>query len=173
MACDHATSARKVRSRSLERPASGRADSLEEALDLLAHGLGLPGKVARGAMNLMRGGGGIPGRLRDLRDRPRDILGSRRRLLDIRRCRCTRYAERQRFVPNCEQLRPDNIRHFPWLPSSCAYRLLAEGRELPWWHHLASGDPELVHRVGASVRGRAVSERRAGPLEHHIVTWPA
>lgn len=95
------------------------------------------------------------------------------RLLDIRRCRCTRYLERRRFVPNCEQLNPSNIRRFTWLPSSCAYRLLAEGRELPWWHHLVSGDRELVHRVGASVRGRAVSERRAGPLEHHIVTWPA
>jgi uncharacterized cysteine cluster protein YcgN (CxxCxxCC family) len=95
------------------------------------------------------------------------------RLLDVRTCRCTRYAERHRFVPNCEQLDPENVRRFQWLPSSCAYRLLAEGGELPWWHHLLSGDPELVHRVGASVRGRAVPERRAGPLEHHIVTWPA
>ena len=95
------------------------------------------------------------------------------RLLDIRRCRCTRYAERRRFVPNCEQLAPHNIHRFTWLPSSCAYRLLAEGKDLPWWHHLLSGDCGLVHKVGASVRGRAVSERRAGPLEHHIVTWPA
>jgi uncharacterized cysteine cluster protein YcgN (CxxCxxCC family) len=95
------------------------------------------------------------------------------RLLDIRRCRCTRYAERRRFVPNCEQLDPQNIHRFTWLPSSCAYRLLADGNDLPWWHHLVSGDRDLVHRVGASVRGRAVPERRAGPLEHHIVTWPA
>jgi uncharacterized protein len=95
------------------------------------------------------------------------------RLLEIHTCRCSRYAERRRFVPNCEQLDPENVRRFQWLPSSCAYRLLAEGRELPWWHHLLSGDRELVHRVGASVRGRAVPERRAGPLEHHIVTWPA
>jgi uncharacterized cysteine cluster protein YcgN (CxxCxxCC family) len=95
------------------------------------------------------------------------------RLLDIRACRCTRYAERRRFVPNCEQLNPENVRRFRWLPSSCAYRLLAESRELPWWHHLLSGDRQLVHRVGASVRGRAVPERRAGPIEHHIVAWPA
>jgi uncharacterized protein len=95
------------------------------------------------------------------------------RLLNVRTCRCTRYAERRRFVPNCEQLDPENVRRFQWLPSSCAYRLLAEGRELPWWHHLLSGDPELVHEIGMSVRGRAVPERRAGPLEHHIVTWPA
>ena len=95
------------------------------------------------------------------------------RLLDIRRCRCTRYAERRRFVPNCEQLRPTNIHRFNWLPSSCAYRLLANGQDLPWWHQLVSGDRDLVHRVGASARGRAIPEWRAGPLEHHIVTWPA
>ena len=95
------------------------------------------------------------------------------RLLNVRTCRCTRYAERRRFVPNCEQLDPDNVLRFRWLPSSCAYRLLSEGRDLPWWHPLVSGDPELVHRLGFSVRGRAVPERRAGPLDHHIVSWPA
>lgn len=95
------------------------------------------------------------------------------RLLDIGTCRCSRYAERRRIVRNCEQLTPDNVRRFAWLPSSCAYRLLAEGKELPWWHHLVSGDRELVHRVGGSVRSRAVPARRAGCLEQHIVTWPA
>ncbi len=95
------------------------------------------------------------------------------RLLDLGTCRCSRYAERRRHVPNCEQLTPENVLALTWLPSTCAYRLLAEGKELPDWHYLVSGDPELVHRVGASVRGRAVPERRAGPLEHHIVDWPA
>jgi uncharacterized protein len=95
------------------------------------------------------------------------------RLLDVGTCRCSRYAQRRRYVPNCEQLDAQNVHQFRWLPSSCAYRLLAEGGQLPWWHHLLSGDRELVHTVGASVRGRAVPERRAGPLEHHIVTWPA
>ncbi len=95
------------------------------------------------------------------------------RLLDVGTCRCSRYAERRRHVPNCEALTVENVLALTWLPSTCAYRLLAEGKDLPDWHHLVSGDPELVHRVGASVRGRAVPERRAGPLEHHIVTWPA
>ncbi len=94
-------------------------------------------------------------------------------LLDLDQCRCTRYAERRRFVPNCGQLDPYNVRRFSWLPSSCAYRLLAEEQELPWWHHLLSGDRELVHCLGESARGRAVTECAAGPLEHHIVTWPA
>jgi uncharacterized protein len=95
------------------------------------------------------------------------------RLLDLGTCRCTRYAERRRYVPNCEQLDAANVASLGWLPSTCAYRLLAEGKDLPWWHHLVSGDPDLVYRVGASVRGRAIPERRARRLEHHIVTWPA
>lgn len=94
------------------------------------------------------------------------------RLLDTSACRCRDYANRVQRVPSCQILRPDNVAEFGWLPASCAYRRLAAGRDLPWWHHLVSGDPELVHRVGASVRGRAVPERQAGPLEHHIVSWP-
>jgi uncharacterized cysteine cluster protein YcgN (CxxCxxCC family) len=70
-------------------------------------------------------------------------------------------------------LTPEGVPDLEWLPSTCAYRLLAVGRDLPWWHYLVSGDRETVHAVGASVRGRAVPEKRAGPLEHHIVTWPA
>ncbi|HRK96216.1 MAG TPA: YcgN family cysteine cluster protein [Rhodospirillales bacterium] len=95
------------------------------------------------------------------------------RLLDLGTCRCSHYAERRRHVPNCEALTAENVLALTWLPSTCAYRLLAEGKDLPDWHHLVCGDPDMVHRVGASVRGRAVPERRAGPLEHHIVTWPA
>jgi hypothetical protein len=94
------------------------------------------------------------------------------RLLDLKRCRCTRYAERKRLVPDCVVLRPDNVAALGWMPSTCAYRLLAEGKDLPWWHPLVCGDPEEVHRVGVSVRGRAVSERHAkGPLEHYLVDW--
>jgi hypothetical protein len=94
------------------------------------------------------------------------------RLLDIEACRCSRYPQRRRHVPECEQLTAENVRRFTWLPSTCAYRLLARGDDLPWWHPLVSGDPETVHLAGASVRGRAIPHRRAGPLEHHIVTWP-
>ena len=59
-----------------------------------------------------------------------------------------------------------------WLPPSCAYRRLAEGKDLLWWHHLVSGSRETVHEAGVSVRGRSIDERKAGPLEHHIVDWP-
>ena len=94
------------------------------------------------------------------------------RLLDIGACRCTRYEERQRLVPDCVMLTPANLRELSWMPSTCAYRLLDEGKELAWWHPLVSGDPETVHRAGVSVRGRVVSERGARkPLEHYVVDW--
>ena len=94
------------------------------------------------------------------------------RLLDIGTCRCSRYAERQRLVPDCVQLDPGNVGALKWMPSTCAYRLLAEGKDLPAWHPLVSGDPDSVHRAGISVRGRCIPERKAGDLFDHIVMWP-
>ena len=94
------------------------------------------------------------------------------RLLDPGTCRCTRYRQRLRLVPDCVDLTPERVRKLGWLPSTCAYRLLAEGRELAWWHPLVSGDPETVHRAGISVRGRVVPERRGDDPEDRIVTWP-
>lgn len=94
------------------------------------------------------------------------------RMLDLETARCRRYASRARWVPDCVTLTPQDLRKIDWLPPSCAYRLVAEGADLPAWHPLVSGDPQSVHAAGASVRGRAVSEREAGPLEHHIVDWP-
>lgn len=94
------------------------------------------------------------------------------RLLDGQSCRCTRYAERRRLVPDCVQLTPANLAEIDWLPPSCAYRRLRDGQDLAWWHPLVSGDPQTVHDAGISVRGRSQDERRAGPLEHHLVEWP-
>jgi uncharacterized protein len=94
------------------------------------------------------------------------------RLLNLGSCQCKNYATRKDFVPDCLQLTADSVGGLGWLPSTCAYRLLSEGQALPDWHPLISGDADTVHRAGISVRGRAISETRAGPLEHHIVTWP-
>ena len=94
------------------------------------------------------------------------------RLLDLGTCRCTDYSNRTRFVPDCVVLAPRTVARLTWLPSSCAYRLISEGRDLAWWHPLVSGDPESVHRAGVSVRGRAVPEAVAGDLEDHVVHWP-
>lgn len=94
------------------------------------------------------------------------------RLLDDWDCRCRHYHARQRLVPDCLALTPQRIREFKWLPGSCAYRRLAEGRGLAWWHPLVSGDPETVHRAGISMRGRVVSELGVpgDALEEHIVS---
>ncbi|MHC8507802.1 MAG: YcgN family cysteine cluster protein [Rhodospirillales bacterium] len=95
------------------------------------------------------------------------------RLLDLNTCRCTHYAARHAIVPECKALTPDNIGALDWLPSTCAYRLVYEGKDLADWHPLVSGDPQSVHRAGASVRGRVTSESETADLEDHIVSWPA
>ena len=70
------------------------------------------------------------------------------------------------------QLTPKKLKKVDWLPPSCAYRRLQEGKDLPSWHPLITGRAESVIEAGASAAGRAISERDAGPLEHHIVEWP-
>src|SRR5690606_9476324 len=80
------------------------------------------------------------------------------RLLDPERCRCRAYAKRTRLVPDCISLRGAPPEAFRWMPSTCAYRRLAEGKPLEWWHPLVSGDAETVHLAGISVRGRVVAE---------------
>jgi uncharacterized protein len=94
------------------------------------------------------------------------------RLLDTQSCRCKDYANRRRHVPDCVKLTPARLARIDWLPPSCAYRLVAEGKGLQWWHPLVSGRAETVHQAGISVRGRAVPEREAGPLEEHVARWP-
>ena len=94
------------------------------------------------------------------------------RLLDEQTCRCASYEERKRYVPECQILTAQNLKRYPWLPSTCAYRLLSEGKDLRWWHPLVSGDPETVHEARISVRGRVVSERDTDDLENHVVSWP-
>ncbi len=94
------------------------------------------------------------------------------RLLDTQSCRCRDYRDRRQHVPDCVKLTPRRVAAIDWLPPTCAYRLVAGGKDLHWWHPLVSGDPESVHRAGVSVRGRAVPEREAGALEDHVVQWP-
>lgn len=94
------------------------------------------------------------------------------RLLDLETCRCTSYEDRQRFVPDCRRLTPQNVGTIPWLPTSCAYRRLAEGKDLEWWHPLVSGTTDTVIEAGISVFGRIVSERDVEQLEDYVVDWP-
>jgi uncharacterized cysteine cluster protein YcgN (CxxCxxCC family) len=80
-------------------------------------------------------------------------------LLDIYHCICTRYAERSVLVPTCLTLNASLIHELKWMPDTCAYRLLAEGKDLPAWHPLISGDAKTVHKAGISVRGKVVSAK--------------
>ncbi len=94
------------------------------------------------------------------------------RLLDHTTCRCADYANRRRRVPDCVRLTPQALAEIDWLPPSCAYRRVQEGRGLSWWHPLLSGDPQTVHDAGVSVRGRAIDERDAGRIEDYLAAWP-
>ncbi len=80
------------------------------------------------------------------------------RLLDTNTCQCTNYKRRKRHVPDCIKLTPHNVGALPWMPRSCAYRRLHEGRGLADWHPLVSGDPMTVELAGVSVKGQVVSE---------------
>ena len=91
------------------------------------------------------------------------------KLLDLETARCTDYRHRRAFVPDCLRLTPRLAVQLDWLPATCAYRLRAEGEPLPDWHYLICGDPEAVHRAGISIRGKAIAEAQAGPLEDHVV----
>lgn len=79
------------------------------------------------------------------------------RLFDARTCRCSDYENRLAKVNDCIRLTPDNVRTIAWLPATCAYRLVANGEDLPQWHPLVSGRADSVHEAGISVRGRVTA----------------
>ncbi len=90
------------------------------------------------------------------------------RLLDIARCQCTDYDRRFVQVPDCLAIR-QHLDKVHWLPETCAYRVLAEGHDLPSWHPLRSGDPEAVHHLGISIRDFALREQDVECIEEHVV----
>lgn len=94
------------------------------------------------------------------------------KLLDVERCRCTSYLDRRRLVPDCLVL-DRACTNFDWLPTSCAYRRLSEGRDLAWWHPLVSGDAETVRQADVSVAGFAISETDVHPdeIEDCLAPW--
>ncbi|WP_460272402.1 YcgN family cysteine cluster protein [Celeribacter sp. ULVN23_4] len=97
------------------------------------------------------------------------------RLLDDYSCQCGQYEIRKKLVPECIRLSPENIEsHAYWMPTTCAYRLLWQGRPLPDWHPLLTGDPESVHAAGISVRGMTVPEFEVDEedWEDHIIEEP-
>lgn len=95
------------------------------------------------------------------------------RYLDQNQCHCTVYTNRHEKVSDCVQLNADQRDSFRWLPPSCAYRLLDEGRPLPAWHPLVSGDPDSVHEAGMSVQDQVIAEDQVADddWEEHIIFW--
>lgn len=95
-------------------------------------------------------------------------------LLDCESCQCSDYENRQEIVSDCIQLTPEKIKTIGWLPPTCAYRLVNEGKDLFWWHPLVSGDAETVHKAGISVKGRVVEDNGIEPedYEDFLVEWP-
>lgn len=87
------------------------------------------------------------------------------KLLDGHSCRCKDYKNRRSIVSDCIKLNARNVGELNWLPETCAYRLLDEGKDLAWWHPLVSGDPETVVKAGVSMRGRTVSEADVRPMD--------
>lgn len=93
-------------------------------------------------------------------------------LLDQENCRCTHYQERSILVPNCITLQPKDLEDPYWLPPSCAYRLIAEGKDLPAWHPLrCNGENRQMRLGGHSIHGKVVSESEADDWEHHLIDW--
>jgi len=95
------------------------------------------------------------------------------KLLDIDSCRCGNYAARQTVVNDCVKLDRENITSLQWLPDSCSYKLIDQGKPLPNWHHLLTGSRNTVHQVAASVKQFAISELEVKDeeIEDHIIQW--
>ncbi len=92
-------------------------------------------------------------------------------LLDLNTCGCSDYENRHKSEPDCIKLDVHLAKTLPWLPSTCAYRRIAEHKPLPFWHPLLTGDKRKMNRYGKTVKGKVVHERNRGDWEEHIVVW--
>jgi len=88
--------------------------------------------------------------------------------LDSEQCQCSNYEQRSVLVPECVTLDIDNLQQVYFMPDTCSYRLLAEGKPLPAWHPLITGNKESTHESGHSVRGKVISELDSDDLMHHL-----
>lgn len=92
------------------------------------------------------------------------------KLFDADKCQCGDYNNRKKLVPDCVILTPKNISEIAdWMPATCAYKLLHQGKPLPDWHPLITGDPDSVHKAAQSVKGWTVSEEDVE--DHEIETY--
>ena len=95
------------------------------------------------------------------------------KLLDCETSQCTNYLHRKEIVPDCVMLSPNNLDALDWMPTTCAYRLLNEGKDLPDWHPLLTGDKDSPLHAGHSVAGQIMPEGSVAEddLPDHIREW--
>ena len=93
--------------------------------------------------------------------------------MDEKNCQCIEYQDRNTLVPRCVWLKPEMVDEFFWLPDTCAYRLVSEGRDLPSWHHLISGSSETVHQQGISIKNKVINERfvHNEDEQEYVIHW--
>ena len=97
------------------------------------------------------------------------------KLYDEESCQCADYENRQKKVHDCIMLTPDSVRSLSWLPRTCAYRLLKEGKDLYPWHPLVSGSYNTIHEYGVSTKGRTAGTEDDYTIEEvqqRIRRWP-
>ena len=97
------------------------------------------------------------------------------KLLDGNTCQCTRYPIRHQYVPECIVMTPKSLEdNMYWLPQTCAYRLVFEGRDLYDWHPLISGEAASDHAAKVSMKGRSISEDTVSEddWDNHIIEEP-
>ena len=95
------------------------------------------------------------------------------KMLDCKTGYCSDYAKRKEHVPDCIKLSPQSIELLPWMPKTCAYRLIYEGKKLPHWHPLISGSADTVKKAGHSVAGQVFPEGSVEDedMTDHIRDW--
>ena len=94
------------------------------------------------------------------------------KMLDTGTCRCSDYPNRFKKMHDCVEITPEKITEIAWLPETCGYRVVKEGRDLAWWHPLVSGSPETVHEAGISVKGWALNEAKVKEANYHRYIVP-
>ena len=82
------------------------------------------------------------------------------KLLTIGTCRCSDYDNRHNKVSDCLRFTSRIVSQLDWLPKTCAYRLVNEGKDLAWWHPLVSKNAETVHNTDIFVRHLGVRETK-------------
>ena len=95
------------------------------------------------------------------------------KLLCEKSASCKDYENRKSIVPDCIILSPDNLKDLKWMPETCAYKLLNEGKNLPYWHPLLSGNDKEIVNSGNSVKNRVTNENeiKIKNLPDYIFNW--